>query len=33
MARVDLLHGRLLHHLFYNVDAAVRKNAPIKKKT
>ena len=25
MARVDLLHGRQLHHLFYNLDAAVGK--------
>ena len=30
MAKVDLLHGRL-HHLFYNVDAAVGKNAPNRK--
>jgi hypothetical protein len=31
MARVDLLHGRGLQHLFYNVDAAVGKNAPNRK--
>lgn len=31
MARVDLLHGRQLRHLFYNVDAAVGKNAPNRK--
>ena len=31
MARVDLLHGRQLHHLFYNVDAAVGKGAPNRK--
>ena len=31
MARVDLLHGRQLHHLFYNVDAAVGKDAPNRK--
>ena len=28
MARVDLLHGRQLHHLVYNIDAAVGKGAP-----
>ena len=31
MARVDLLHGRQLQHLFYNVDAAVGKDAPNRK--
>ena len=31
MAKVDLLHGRTLHHLFYNLDAAVGTNAPNRK--
>lgn len=31
MAKADLLHGRLLYHLFYNLDAAVGTNAPNRK--
>ena len=31
MPKVDLLHGRGLQHLFYNLDAAVGKNAPNRK--